>query len=116
MTAAFGEKALMNEIEGDIEFLEETVAMFVDDTPVLLEEIRSATSSGDTAALVKPAHTLKGLLGNFCASPAENSARKSETMAREGIPDGVQVELEILDSEVQRLKEALHQFLQARAT
>ena len=116
MTDAFDEKALMDEIEGDVEFLEETVAMFDDDTPVLLDEIRSAASSGDTAALVKPAHTLKGLLGNFCASPAESSARKLEAMAREGTLTGAAVEVEILHTETQRLKEALHQFLRARAT
>lgn len=111
---AFDEKALMDEIDDDIEFLEETLAMFDEDTPALLEAIRSAAAAGDAAALVKPAHALKGLLGNFCAGPAVNSARELEVMGREGRLEDAEAALEKLLSETRRLGEALHRFLKAK--
>ena len=114
MSDAFDEKVLMNDIEGDMEFLEEAVTMFDEDTPALLEQISSAASSGDAAALVKSAHALKGLLGNFCADPAVTSARELEMMAREERLAGVEAAVEKLQSETQRLREALHHFLQAK--
>ena len=112
---AFDEKALMEELDDDIDFLEETVTMFDEDTPALLEQIRSAVSSGDAAALVKPAHALKGLVGNFCAAPAESAARELEVMGRDGKLENAGMAVETLQSETLRLGEALHQFLQAKA-
>ena len=62
MSDAFDENALMDRVDDDVEFLEETVTMLDEDSPALLEQIRVAAASGDAAALVKPAHALKGML------------------------------------------------------
>ena len=75
MSCAFDEEALLERVDGDIEFLEETVAMLDEDSPALLEAIRAAVRSSDAAALVKAAHALKGMLANFCAEPAAAAAR-----------------------------------------
>ena len=115
MTDAFDEKALMEEIDNDIEFLTESLGMFDEDTPSLLRQIRSAASSDDAEGLIKPAHTLKGLVGNFCAYPAETAARELETMAREGQLAGVEEAIEKLRSEVGRLGDALHHFVETEA-
>ena len=48
MTEEFDEQALMDRVDEDIEFLEETIAMLDDDAPGLLNEIRSAAASGVT--------------------------------------------------------------------
>ena len=45
MTDAFDEKALMDGIDGDIEFLQETVIMFNEDTPSPLERIEPANNA-----------------------------------------------------------------------
>ncbi len=114
MPDAFDEKALMDHVDGDIEFLEETVAMMDEDSPDLLERIQAAAASGDAAALVKPAHTLKGMLANFCADPAESAARELEIMGREQRLADVQAAVDKAQRETLRLIEALKQYLRMK--
>ena len=111
MSDAFDENALLEQVDGDVEFLEETIALLDEDSPALLEKIRAAATSRDAAALVTPAHALKGMLGNFCAEPAESAARKLETMAREVRLADVEAAVENVARETERLKAALHEFL-----
>ena len=114
MTEEFDEQALMDRVDEDIEFLEETIAMLNDAAPGLLNEIRSAAASGDAEALVKPAHTLKGMLANFCAAPAEAAAREVEMMGRQQQLTEVEPAVEALQGRTDRLREALHGFLQEK--
>ena len=114
MPDAFDENALMERVDGDIEFLEETIAMLDEDSPALLDEIHAAAGSGDAAALIRPAHTLKGMLANFCAEPAETAARALETMGREGRWVDVDRAVDRVRSETERLKEALREFLRMK--
>ena len=111
MADIFDAKALMEQIDGDVEFLEETLEMLDEDSPSLLEEVRAAAASRDAAALVKPAHMLKGMLSNFCAEPAEAAARELEEMGREERLNDVEAAADRLERETERLKEALHEFL-----
>ena len=114
MSEEFDEQALMERLDDDVEFLEETTQMLDDDAPGLLEEIRSAAASGNADALVKPAHTLKGMLSNFCAASAEAAAREVEMMGREQRFADVAPAIEALQGQTDRLREALHKFLQDR--
>ena len=75
MQDAFDENALMDRVDGDVEFLEETISMLDEDSPALLEQIRTAAASRDAENLVQAAHALKGMLANFCAEPAEAACR-----------------------------------------
>ncbi len=114
MADAFDENALMERVDGDVEFLEETVAMLDEDSPALLDEIHAAVESGDAAALVRPAHALKGMLANFCAEPAETAARELEAMGREGRPSDVDRTADRVRSETERLRKDLHEFLRMK--
>jgi len=114
MSDAFDEKALMDHVDGDREFLEETVAMLDEDSPGLLEQIRAAAVSRDAAALVKPAHALKGMVANFCAEPAASAAREVEMMGREERLADVNAAVDKLEREMQRLREALHEQLRTK--
>jgi HPt (histidine-containing phosphotransfer) domain-containing protein len=114
MFAAFDENALMDRVDGDVEFLEETIAMLDEDSPALLEQIRAAANARDAAALVKPAHALKGMLANFCAEPAETAVRALETMGREERLTDVDVAVARVEDETVRLTKALHQFLRTK--
>ncbi len=116
MSEIFDEQGLMDSVDGDIEFLEETITMLEEDSPALLDLIRSAAASGDAEALVSPAHALKGMLGNFRAAPAESAAREVEMMAREQQLSGIEPAVDTLQKETGRLRDALHDFLQARRT
>ena len=58
MLNAFDEQALMERVDGDVEFLDETIAMLDEDSPALLDEIHAAARSGDAAAGVLFANVL----------------------------------------------------------
>jgi len=111
MPDLFDRDALLDGIDGDIEFLEETLDMLDEDSGELLDQCRSAAESQDAEALVKPAHALKGMVGNFCAGPAQEAARAVEFMGREANLEGAAAAVTTLCQEVEQLKAALHAFL-----
>ena len=114
MSSAFDQDALMDRVDGDLEFLEETIAMLDEESLTLLEGIHAAVRSRDAAALVKPAHALKGMLGNFCAGPAEAAARELEMMGREERLADVGAAADRVQRETQQLQAALHEFLKRK--
>ena len=111
MSEIFDEIALMDRVDGDKEFLEETIAMLDEDSPALLEQIRVATAARDAENLAQAAHALKGMLANFCAEPAETVARDLETMGREKRLEDVETAAARVQHETERLQEALHEFI-----
>ena len=113
MQNAFDEQALMQRVDGDIEFLEETVEMLDEDGPELLSKINEAAASGNAEAIVSPAHTLKVMLSDFCAEKAEQAALQVETMGRQQQMDGITTFADTLSQETDKLREALHAFLEA---
>jgi len=114
MSDAFDEAALMDRVDGDVEFLQETIAMLDEDCPALLDQVHAAVRSRDEAALVKSAHALKGMLANFCAEPAETAARELEMKGRERRLDDLEAVADRVQHETDRLKQALHQFLRTK--
>ncbi len=42
MSDAFDEAALMERVDGDVEFLQETIAMLDEDCPALLDQVHAA--------------------------------------------------------------------------
>jgi HPt (histidine-containing phosphotransfer) domain-containing protein len=116
MSDVLDEAQLMDRVDGDVEFLQETVTMLDEDGPELLEQIQAAVSAQDAAALVKPAHTLKGMVANFCAPRAEAAARELERMGREEHLTGVDAAVERARLETARLQEALREMLRTKTT
>ncbi len=114
MSDAFDAEEFMDSIEGDLEFLEEAVATYDEDTPGLIARIGQVVEAGDANALVTPAHAMKGLLGNFCAVTAETSARELETMGRAGQLAGADAAFDRLKRQVEILRAELHDLLQAK--
>ncbi len=114
MSGALDEVALMDRVDGDLEFLQETIAMLNEDSPSLIDQIQAAASAGDAAALVQSAHALKGMLANFCAEPAEAAARELETMGREGRLADAESAADRARLETERLKEELNKFLRTK--
>lgn len=111
MEQPFDETALMVRVDDDLEFLAETVEMLDEDTPGLLDQIRAAVEAGDAAALVHPAHALKGMVQNFCASPAETAARTLEEMGRSERLDDAAAAVTRVQEETDRLRAALHEMV-----
>lgn len=105
--------ALLEQIDGDVEFLLETLEVLESEGRELVESLQSAVGSGDAAAAAMTAHTLKGMVSNFCAPSVEEEARKIEHIARAGEnPDDAQVaafadSFEALCARVRQLAESI---------
>jgi HPt (histidine-containing phosphotransfer) domain-containing protein len=116
MTDIIDKQELLEELDGDREFLEESVELLDSDAPPLLEQIRDALQRGDSTAISSSAHTLKSMVGNFCAQPAFDAALKVETIGRSGDLEQCSEPVESLQTEVGRLQKALRELLDESET
>lgn len=103
MPALFDEAALLDRVDSDWEFLGETVEMLASDGPALLTAIGEALQSRDAAAVGRAAHTLKGMVANFCADGPHARAFELERMGKAGDLSGAAPVLAALDADVQAL-------------
>lgn len=62
----------------DDSLVAEIVALFLRDAPVLLAEVKRALEAGDSVAVHRAAHKLKGALATMYAVPAQAAASKVE--------------------------------------
>ena len=114
MPLTFDQAQLMERIDGDVEFLGECIEIFDEDATPLFENIREAVAARDAAALVSQAHTLKGMLSNFCAAAAERAAKDLEMRGRENRLQDCDAAVTTLDDELRRLRADLQTFLEAQ--
>ncbi len=115
MPREFNEQELMDRVDDDIEFLEETVSFLAEDSPPLLEEVRRSAAAGDAEALTRSAHALKGMFSNFSAGPATDAAGALEKMGRGNQLSEVKTSVDALEEETSRLCDALRKFLQTKS-
>jgi HPt (histidine-containing phosphotransfer) domain-containing protein len=69
-------------VEGDLRLLAELSALFLQDYPRLLEEIRNSLLQNDYSGLERAAHTLKGRLAFFGVHRAHRQVLELENMGR----------------------------------
>ena len=115
MPRAFDGAELLERVDNDWEFLGDTVQMLAADGPALLEEIRRAADAGDAPAVGKAAHTLKGMISNFCAPQAQAGALAVEQMGKSGDLSSLPAALQSLETQVRSLVADLTDFLATRA-
>jgi two-component system, sensor histidine kinase and response regulator len=84
MATSFNEQELLENVGSDLEFLAETVQMLASDGPSLMLEINHALAEGDAPALGRAAHTLKGMVANFCAAQTQATAFELEKAGKGG--------------------------------
>ena len=101
---------LLERVEGDAMLLGDMAAMFLQEWPQHLSDLRQAVASRDSAALQTSAHTLKGSVSNFTAHKATQAAQKLERMGREGDLTKSEPALLELEGEIERLKPVLEGF------
>jgi two-component system, sensor histidine kinase and response regulator len=101
--------AALQRLGGDEELFREIAQFFLEDAPVLLNDLRVGLDSGDRDAMGRAAHSLKGLVGNFGAQLAGRNALAIEQIARDGTLTDVPPLLEQLQGEVGALEEALRE-------
>jgi HPt (histidine-containing phosphotransfer) domain-containing protein len=114
MSQAFDQDELMERIDGDVEFLEESLEIYDEDAAPLLAQVREAVAARDAGALTTAAHTLKSMVSNFAATAAAEAARTLEMRGREGRLDDVDALMQTLDDETGRLRAELQAFLEAK--
>jgi two-component system sensor histidine kinase/response regulator len=111
MADAFDRQELLEELDGDREFLEESLEMLAADAPTLIGQIHAGIESNDAEKIRVAAHTIKSMVGNFCAAPAFEAALQVETIGRDGDLARCAAGLASLQEEVQRLQQELRKFL-----
>jgi HPt (histidine-containing phosphotransfer) domain-containing protein len=109
---AFDEAELLTRVEGDRELLGELVAIFQDDCPRLLGELRRGIEAGDARGVQFAAHALKGSVSNFGGRDAADAALALERMGRDGALVGAGQGLADLEREIERLSQGLSHFAQ----
>jgi len=75
----------LRRLGGDQQLFNEFITIFIEDSPTLLEELRSGLSSQNAASVEKSAHSLKGLMSNFGAKECVELALKIELAGRAGV-------------------------------
>ncbi|MFG0274981.1 MAG: Hpt domain-containing protein [Phycisphaerales bacterium] len=111
----FDEEALLEQVDGDVEFLADTVEMLAADGPELVNELRAAIGSADAAAVGRVAHALKGMISNFCAPAVQEVALELERAGKAGDLSGAPALIDRLAEQVDALIAELNAFVQARA-
>ncbi len=74
------QQKLIEAFGGDIEFLKEVAAMFLDDYPSMMKNIEVSVNNHDGKGLRETAHALKGMLRSFAADTACEAVVKLEKM------------------------------------
>ena len=106
--------AALARAEGDVELLGEMAALFVQDYPKLLVEIRESVKGDDPQALARAAHNLKGSVANFCAPAAFQAALRLETLGSNGDLSFASQACAELEEAIQDLEAALEQLVGIR--
>jgi two-component system, sensor histidine kinase and response regulator len=108
-TEVIDRAVILDRVGGDEDLLREITAIFLEEYPALIEEIRTAVGNQDAEQLERAAHTLKGSVANFGAQAATQAAYRLEGMGRRGELHGSGSAFEELVSRFEQLHPALEQ-------
>src|SRR5690349_3269625 len=95
---------------GDRDLFLDIIEIFLEDSPMYLEQAKQALAEGDLATLERASHTLKGMSANFAAAGAVAAAYAVELHAREHRLENAAACFPQLQSQVQQLDAALREF------
>jgi signal transduction histidine kinase/DNA-binding NarL/FixJ family response regulator len=109
-TAVLDAPALLRRLGGNRALLAQVVQLFRADCSKRMSEVSTAVAGLDWPRLRQEAHTLKGTVGNLCASRAYAAAMRLEKLAREQTPAEVAGAVQDLTAEIDKLQAALTQF------
>jgi two-component system sensor histidine kinase/response regulator len=105
--------ALLARVDGDMGFLRELIALFLDDCPKMLARIRDAIGHHDAEALRSAAHALKGSVANFSAPAAVAAALNLETLGREARLAEAEAAYRDFEIQVEQVERALREVAEA---
>ena len=102
---------LLNAFDQDWDFLTEIVQIFLSDTPPMLNTIKEALQKKDADTLRRTAHSLKGMLRNFQAEAAAQTAFQLEEIGRQKVFDNSDKADEKLVSQLDKIYKILSDIL-----
>src|SRR5690348_1804241 len=76
--------AALPRVGGDLDLLKEIAALFLEEYPRELDDLRTAIRTGDAHMLERTAHGLKGSVANFGARAAVDAAFLLEQFGKAG--------------------------------
>jgi two-component system, sensor histidine kinase and response regulator len=114
MAVHFDEKELLERVDNDLAFLAEAVQMFETDARPALAKVKMAIESGDAPLVGTTAHTLKGMISNFCAPAVQAKALDVERAGKSGDCAAASAALVGLEPEVEALVQELVAFVKSR--
>ncbi|MFO0807998.1 MAG: response regulator [Gemmataceae bacterium] len=107
------EEAFRARCGGRSALIQQLCKLFLAECPRHLIRLEEAVANGDAVALRTAAHTLKGAVGNFSATPALTAVRALETIATQGQLTDAREALSKVEAELDRLKPMLRSLLNA---
>jgi len=69
-------------VGGDVELLKEIAELFLEEYPRVVNDLHKALEAGDSTAVERAAHGLKGSVANFGARAVEDAAFELEQLGR----------------------------------
>ncbi|MGI9517044.1 MAG: Hpt domain-containing protein [Pirellulaceae bacterium] len=109
-------RQLLEQIEGDDDLLQETSTMLCEEAEQAISRLQQALASSDLAQLKSEAHSVKGMLSNFFADAACETAYKLECLQDSSDFSAVNVLLEQLQQQMATMQGELQQLIASRAS
>ena len=107
----FNSDELLERTGNDHAFAAELIALFLPQSPQLLDQIRKAAGGSDSAALASAAHAIRGCLATLSATRALKTAIVLETMGKDRNMEAAPQTCEVLSSELAALYSELSAFV-----
>jgi PAS domain S-box-containing protein len=103
---------LIKSFENNHSLLKELVEIFINDYPQMLTTLRKSLASTDAETFSRTAHSLKGMLRNFQAEAAADTAFDLEKKGQQGQLDGVDQIIETLSGQLDKVAQKLKQLVE----
>jgi two-component system, sensor histidine kinase and response regulator len=91
------------------------IEVFLENTPILLRDLRTALAKGAASDLQRVAHTLKGSCSNFGAHRLRAECMRLEQLAETGSLDGAEILLQEIERTFEGVRQALEREISAVA-
>jgi CheY-like chemotaxis protein/HPt (histidine-containing phosphotransfer) domain-containing protein len=102
---------LIKSFENDRGLFKELVEIFVNDYPQMLNTLRTSLKALDAKTFSRTAHSLKGMLRNFQAEAAADTAFDLEKRGKQGEMDGTDQIIESLAGQLDEVAQKLKQLV-----
>ena len=110
MSTVMDVAAFWSRVEEDGTLAREIIKLFFIETPRILSELRRAVEVKDAAALKRAAHSMRGMIANFSAPQAVDTAAVLEEMGKSGDLARAGEAFTVLDRQLVHLRSALARF------